>query len=66
MSLFENLLDEELKLCLLTRLSFSPSQIANLLGVSKQSITNKRKKLVVMLFKTDNIKRFDALIKRIE
>ena len=66
MSLFENLLDEELKLCLLTRLSFSPSQIANLLGVSKQSITNKRKKLVVMLFETDNIKRFDALIKRIE
>ena len=46
--------------------SFSPSQIANLLGVSKQSVTNKRKKLVLLLFKSDNIKKFDAFIKALE
>lgn len=66
MSLFKGILDDEFRICLLTRLSFSPSQIANLLGVSKQSVTNKRKKLVLLLFKSDNIKKFDALIKELE
>ena len=66
MSLFDGILDDEFRICLLTRLSFSPSQIANLLGVSKQSVTNKRKKLVLLLFKSDNIKKFDALIKELE
>lgn len=65
-SLKEDILDDEFRICLLTRLSFMPSQIANLLGASKQSITNKRKKLVQMLFKSDNIKKFDALIKEME
>ena len=66
MSLFDGILDDEFRICLLTRLSFSPSQIASLLGISKQSITNKRKKLVLLLFKSDNIKKFDALIKELE
>lgn len=66
LSSFEDILDDEFRICLLTRLSFMPSQIANLLGASKQSITNKRKKLVQMLFKSDNIKKFDALIKEME
>ena len=48
MSLFKGILDDEFRICLLTRLSFSPSQIANLLGVSKQSVTNKRKKLALL------------------
>lgn len=61
-----DILDDEFRICLLTKLSFSPSQIANLLGVSKQSVTNKRKKLVLLLFKSDNIKKFDALIKELE
>ena len=58
--------DDELKLCLLARLSFTPSQTANLLGVSKQSITNKRRKLVEILFNTTDTKSFDALIKRMK
>ena len=66
MSLFDGILDDEFRICLLTRLSFSPSQIASLLGISKQSVTNKRKKLVLLLFKSDNIKKFDALIKELE
>jgi len=65
-SSFDEMLDDEFRICLLTRLSFSPSQIANLLGVSKQSVTNKRKKLVLLLFKSDNIKKFDAFIKALE
>ena len=66
MSLFDGILDDEFRICLLTRLSFSPSQIASLLGISKQSVTNKRKKLVLLLFKSDNIKKFDAFIKALE
>ena len=66
MSLFDGILDDEFRICLLTRLSFSPSQIASFLGISKQSVTNKRKKLVLLLFKSDNIKKFDALIKELE
>ncbi len=66
MSLFDGILDDEFRICLLTRLSFSPSQIVSLLGISKQSVTNKRKKLVLLLFKSDNIKKFDALIKELE
>ena len=65
-SLFDGILDDEFRICLLTRLSFSPSQIASLLGISKQSVTNKRKKLVLLLFKSDNIKKFDAFIKVLE
>lgn len=65
-SLFDGILDDEFRICLLTRLSFSPSQIASLLGISKQSVTNKRKKLVLLLFKSDNIKKFDAFIKALE
>lgn len=56
----------EFRICLLTRLSFNPSQIANLLDVSRQYITNKRKKMVQKLFKSNNIKQFDALIKGIK
>lgn len=66
MSLFDGILDDEFRICLLTRLSFSPSQIASLLGISKQSVTNKRKKLVLLLFKSDNLKKFDAFIKALE
>lgn len=64
-SSFEGILEDEFRICLLTRLSFSPSQIANLLGVSKQSVTNKRKKLVLLLFESDNIKKFDAFVKEL-
>lgn len=63
MSSFTSMMvDVEFKVCLLTRLSFTPSQIANLLGVSKQSVTNKRKKLVQILFNTNDIKKFDSFI----
>ena len=57
--------DDEFKLCLLTRLSFTPSQIANLLGISKQSVTNRRRKLVKVLFNSTDSKSFDAFVKHI-
>ena len=63
MSSFTSMMvDVEFKVCLLTRLSFTPSQIANLLGVSKQSVTNKRKKLVQILLKQEP---FSTQLKRL-
>lgn len=56
---------DEFRICVLSRLSFSPSQVANLLGVSKQSVTNKRKKIVQILFNSGDIKKLDALLKQL-
>ena len=64
-SLKDFITDDEFKLCLLTRLSFTPSQIANLLGISKQSVTNRRRKLVKVLFNSTDSKSFDAFVKHI-
>ncbi len=60
----DKLSTEEFRVCVLSRLSFPPSQVANILGISKQSVTNKRKKIVQILFKSDDIKRLDALLKQ--
>lgn len=50
------------KLCILTRLGFSPSQIANILGVSNQNISNERKKLVKFMFNSNETRKFDRFL----
>ena len=62
----DELSTEEFRICVLSRLSFPPSQVANLLGISKQSVTNKRKKIVQILFKSDDIKKLDYMIKQLK
>ena len=62
----DTLSTDEFRICVLTRLCFSPSQVANLLGISKQSVTNKRKKIVQILFKSDEIKKLDYMIKQLK
>lgn len=67
MSSFNDTLStDEFRICVLSRLSFSPSQVANLLGVSKQSVTNKRKKIVRLLFESGDIKKLDYMIKQLK
>ena len=47
-----NIDDVDRRICILTRLQFSPSEIANLIGITTQNLYSRRKQLLKDLFKT--------------
>lgn len=57
--------DQEYKVCVLTRLNFSPTDIANLLGISQQRVTNIRSNLNNELFHQKGTQHFSSNIARI-
>ena len=57
-----NLTDKELKICLLTRLHFIPTEMAALLDLTKQRISNIRAKANSKLFNDEGANSFDANI----
>ena len=57
--------DNEMLVCILTRLHFIPSEIATLLNLTKQRISNMRSGLNKKLFKTKGTKSFTANIYRL-
>ena len=53
-------------ICLLTRLCFSPKEIAVALGISQQAVSNRRKRLNQLLFKrTTGTAKFDYSIRHL-
>ena len=42
--------ENDYRICFLTKLHFKPGDIANLIGVSKQYVTNRRRELMRILF----------------
>ncbi|MGM9701279.1 MAG: helix-turn-helix transcriptional regulator [Prevotella sp.] len=56
------LTDREIKVCMLIRLHFIPSQIAILLNISKQRITNIRAQINLKMFKEKGTKHLDKNI----
>lgn len=57
--------DADLRVCLLTRLRFLPSEMGNLLLLTPQAITNRRKRLYERLTgKAGGAKDFDAFMQR--
>lgn len=56
------LTDREIKVCILIRLHFIPSQIAILLNISKQRITNIRAQINLKMFKEKGTKHLDKNI----
>lgn len=56
------LTDREIKVCMLTRLLFIPSEIAILLNISKQRITNIRAQINLKMFKEKGTKHLDKNI----
>ena len=56
------LTDREIKVCMLIRLHFIPSQIAILLNISKQRITNIRTQINLKMFKEKGTKHLDKNI----
>ena len=59
------LTEREVLVCILTRFHFLPSEIGNLLGLKKQSVSNLRANLNEKIFKTSGTKSFNANILRI-
>ena len=53
---------QEKKVCLLTKLHFIPSEVATLLGVTKQRVTNLRGKINEKMFGENGSKSFDGNI----
>lgn len=60
------LTDIEKKICMLIRLRFIPSELAVLLDLSKQRITNIRTAINMKLFKEKGTKSLDSNIRRIK
>jgi hypothetical protein len=58
------LTDIEKKICMLIRLRFIPSELAVLLDLSKQRITNIRTAINMKLFKEKGTKSLDANIRK--
>lgn len=56
--------DEEEKICMLVRLHFKPSAIANVIGISKQSVAVTRARLCNKVFgiKENNASTFDKMV----
>ena len=61
-----NLSDQELRMCLLTRLGFVASEIYVLMHISKQRASNMRRKLNKNLFGESSASTFCNNISRIE
>lgn len=61
----KSLSDKELKVCILTKLNFSPSEIGVLLDLTKQSISNFRTSINRKLFGETGTKSFDSNIHRL-
>lgn len=59
------LTDREILVCMLIRLGFIPSEIATLLDLSLQNITNIRSKINRKLFNADGTKSLDARLRRL-
>ncbi|MDY6374405.1 MAG: hypothetical protein SPK91_08375 [Bacteroidales bacterium] len=57
--------ERDVFVCVLTRLHFIPSEVGNLLGIKKQSITNLRSDLNKKLFGESGAKSFNSNIYRI-
>ena len=60
-----NLSIEELKICILIKLRFIPSEIIILLNISNQQLTNKRNKLNLRINGEKGAKNFDAYLRRL-
>jgi hypothetical protein len=60
-----NLTDKELKVCMLTRLHFAPTEVAALLDLTKQRISNIRANANRKLFNDGSAISFDANIHRL-
>lgn len=59
------LTEKEVKVCLLIKLRFIPSEIATLLDISKQRITNMRSNINRKLFHAEGTKALDSEIRRL-
>lgn len=55
-----NLSYKEKRLCVLTKLNFQPSSIANLFNMTKQSVSNMRRSVNQKLFRRKDAKSFDV------
>ena len=55
----------EINVCVLIRLNFIPSEIAVLLGISSQRVTNIRSNINKKLFKAEGAKKLDLSLKRL-
>lgn len=54
---------DDYRLCLLTRLHFSPSEIGNILNIKASNVTMKRKRMLKVIFDKDGTaKEFDKLL----
>jgi hypothetical protein len=49
--LYPSISDDNILFCILTRLHFTPKEIAVALGISQQVVSNRRKRLNLCLFK---------------
>ena len=61
----KNLTDQEAFVCYLTRLRFIPTEIASLLGLSKQRVSNMRSNINKKVFRAVGTKSFTANIYRV-
>ncbi len=59
------LTDKEWNVCILTRLHFIPTEIAALLGLSKQRVSNLRMRINRKLFQKEGAKTFNANIRKL-
>lgn len=59
----QNMMPDDYQVCLLSRLSFAPYEIGNILNLKSSNVTMKRKRLLKILFdKEGNAKTFDKLL----
>ena len=64
--LYPSISQSSFLICLLTRLCFSPKEIAVALGISQQAVSNRRKRLNQLLFKrTTATTKFDYSIRHL-
>ena len=61
----ENLTEQEYKVCILTRLNFTPTDIANLLAISQQRVTNIRGNINKKIFHNKGTQNFSTNIARL-
>ena len=61
----ENLTEQEYKVCILTRLNFTPTDIANLLAISQQRVTNIRSNINKKIFHNKGTQNFSTNIARL-
>ena len=59
------LTEKEIRLCILTRLNFIPTEVATLLGLTKQRVSNMRSQINDRLFHERGARNLDQHLRRL-